>query len=214
MAGGLLNLIAVGNINLFLTGDPKKTFFKFVYAKYSNFGLQKFRLDYEGLRTLNMTEKTHLTFKVKRYADLLLDTFLVVNLPHIWSPLYFNEKICQYIPYEFKWIENLGTKMIDELTITCGGEILQKCSGDYLNALVERDFTNTKKKLYDQMTGNTVEFTDPANYGNNAGSYPNAVYTDKGGGAEPSIRGKKLYIPLNLWYIFSSKMAFPLVALQ
>ena len=27
MAGGLLNLVAVGNQNVFLTGNPKKTFF-------------------------------------------------------------------------------------------------------------------------------------------------------------------------------------------
>jgi hypothetical protein len=55
MAGGLLNLVAVGNQNVFLTGNPKKTFFKFVYAKYTNFGLQRFRLDYEGSRNLNLS---------------------------------------------------------------------------------------------------------------------------------------------------------------
>ena len=83
MAGGLLNLVAVGNQNVFLTGNPKKTFFKFVYAKYTNFGLQKFRLDYEGSRSLNLTDKTQFTFKVKRYADLLMDTYLVVRIPRI-----------------------------------------------------------------------------------------------------------------------------------
>jgi hypothetical protein len=39
MPGGLLNIISVGNNNLFLTGNPSKTFFKTTYAKYSNFGL-------------------------------------------------------------------------------------------------------------------------------------------------------------------------------
>mgnify|MGYP003352102290 CR=1 FL=1 len=39
MAGGLLNLVAEGNQNVFLTGNPKKTFFKATYTKYSNFGL-------------------------------------------------------------------------------------------------------------------------------------------------------------------------------
>lgn len=233
MAGGLLNLVAVGNQNVFLTGNPKKTFFKFVYAKYSNFGLQKFRLDYEGSRNLNLSEKTRFSFKVKRYADLLMDTYLVVRLPHIWSPLYYNanaEPHCQYIPYEFKWIDNLGTQMIDEITVTCGGETLQRLTGQYLTALVERDFSNTKKDLYDKMTGNTARFNDPANYegnknrccGNgcanggesNIGNYPNAIYSDTPGGAEPSIRGENLYIPINIWFTLSSKMGFPLVSLQ
>ena len=52
MPGGILNILATGNQNIFLTGNPKKTFFKAVYAKYTNFGLQKFRIDFNGLRTL------------------------------------------------------------------------------------------------------------------------------------------------------------------
>lgn len=217
MAGGLLNLVAVGNQNIFLTGNPKKTFFKFVYSKYSNFGLQRFRLDYEGTRNLNMNERTQFTFKVKRYADLLMDTYLVVRMPHIWSPLYFNTNAhphCQYIPYEFKWICDLGTQMIEEITVSCGGETLQRMSGEYLTALVKRDFNNTKRDLHDKMTGNTPRWNDPANYGNNNGKYPSSIYSDTPGGAEPSIRGGNLYIPINIWFTLSSKMAFPLVALQ
>ena len=224
MAGGLLNLVAVGNQNVFLTGNPKKTFFKFVYAKYTNFGLQKFRIDYEGSRTLNLKEKTHFTFKIKRHADLLMDTYLVVKLPYIWSTLYYNETVKKYIPYEFKWIENLGTQMIDEVTVKCGGETLQRFTGQYLTALVQRDFSNTKKDLYDKMTGNTKEFNDPANWGNNQfaccgencgnGNYPNAIWSETEGGAEPSICGRNIYIPINIWFTLSSKMAFPLVALQ
>ena len=217
MAGGLLNLVAVGNQNVFLTGNPKKTFFKFVYSKYTNFGLQRFRLDYEGTRNLNLNERTQFTFKVKRYADLLMDTYLVVRMPHIWSPLYFNgnaEPYCQYIPYDFKWICDLGTQMIEEITVTCGGETIQRLTGEYLTALVQRDFSNTKKDLYDRMTGNTSRWNDPANYANNNGQYPNAIYSNTPGGAEPSIRGGNLYIPINIWFTLSSKMAFPLVALQ
>ena len=48
MPGGLLNIISVGNANLFLTGNPSKTFFKVTYSKYTNFGLQKFRMDFDG----------------------------------------------------------------------------------------------------------------------------------------------------------------------
>jgi hypothetical protein len=33
-------------------------------------------------------------------------------------------------------------------------------------------------------------------------------------GSEPSIRSRRLYIPINAWFTLSSKMAFPLIALQ
>ena len=55
MAGGLLNLKATGANNVILNGNPTKTFFKVTYAKYTNFGLQKFRIDYDGLRDLRLT---------------------------------------------------------------------------------------------------------------------------------------------------------------
>ena len=53
MAGGLMNLISYGSANVILNGNPSKTFFKAKYAKYSNFGMQRIRMDYSGLRNLS-----------------------------------------------------------------------------------------------------------------------------------------------------------------
>ena len=106
MAGGLLNLISVGSNNIFLTGNPTKTFFKVKYSKYTNFGLQKFRLDYDGQRDLRLTESSTFTFKVNRNADLLMDTYIVINLPDIWSPIMNPNpnNTNQWSSYDFKWI--------------------------------------------------------------------------------------------------------------
>jgi len=215
MPGGLLNIVAFGNQNVYLNGNPSKTFFKTTYKKYTNFGLQKFRIDFDGLRNLRMSESSKFTFRVKRYAELLMDTYLVVQLPTIWSPIYppydCNEN---WVPYEFKWIENLGSQMIQEVEINVGGSTLNRFSGEYLLSLVQRDFNNSKKELYDNMTGNTPELNDPGNANGNVNIYPNAYYTTNPVGPEPSIRARKIYIPLNFWFTLASKMAFPLVALQ
>ena len=87
MPGGLLNLVSYGNENLILTGNPSKTFFKCTYAKYTNFGLQKFRLDFDGQRSLREMQPSVLRFKIPRYGDLLMDTYLVMTLPTIWSTI-------------------------------------------------------------------------------------------------------------------------------
>jgi hypothetical protein len=216
MAGGLLNIISVGNNSSILTGNPSKTFFKVTYSKYTNFGLQKFRIDYDGSRDLRLTEPSVFQFKIPRYADLLMDTYLVVTLPDIWSPLYHpnNQNSNRWTPYDFKWIKNLGTLMIKEIEITCGSLTLQKYTGEYLTAQVERDFSQDKKDLFNQMSGNTAEFNDPANCNGRANMYPTAWYTKKNTGAEPSIRGHNIYIPINTWFTLNSQCAFPLVALQ
>ena len=45
MPGGLLTLVSTGPENVILNSNPKKTFFKATYAKHTNFGLQKYRID-------------------------------------------------------------------------------------------------------------------------------------------------------------------------
>jgi hypothetical protein len=215
MTGGLLNIVSYGNQNIILNSNPKKSFFKTAYAKYTNFGMQKFRIDFTGLRNLRMSEESRFTFTVPRYAELIMDTYLVVTLPTIWSPIY-PPLSCNdaWHPYEFRWIENLGTQMIKEIVFSVGGQILQRMTGKYLQAVVQRDLNGTKRSLYDNMTGSTAELNDPANFSGRKGTYPNVYYNTSQQGPEPSIRSRKLYIPLNAWFCNNSRTAFPLVALQ
>jgi len=223
MPGGLLNIASEGNANVILTGNPTKTFFKVTYSKYTNFGLQKFRLDFDGLRDLRLTEESKYTFKIKRYADLLMDTYLVINLPDIWSPVYppTEETDNQWAPYEFRWIKNIGAQIIKEIEITCGSATLQKYTGEYISSMVQRDFSAEKKDLFDRMTGNIDELNNPANWKCRTDTdpykqhtYPSAYFTTNQTGAEPSIRGRTLYVPINAWFTLDCRCAFPLASLQ
>lgn len=219
MAGGLLNLISYGNENIILNGNPSKSFFKSTYAAYTNYGMQKFRIDQTGNKELQLSQSTKFTFKILRYGDLLMDTYIVVNLPKIWSTIITENG--NYRPYEFKWIKNIGCQLIKQITITIGGHIIQQYSGTYIQNMAQRDFDKNKLDMFNKMTGNTNQLNDPANYLNNNGNYPNAININDVQTSESdpsgiicSIEQQQLYIPLNCWFTLSSKMAFPLVALQ
>lgn len=144
-------------------------------------------------------------------------------------------------PFEFKWIEDLGSQLINKITVSLGDIIIQEFSGEYLTNMVKRDFTNEKKELFNKMTGNVVEMNNPELYDNRNGLYPNCLYgaplpfKDNSGNVlykiysnkqsvinkelniitdlSPSINRKLLTIPLNLWYMVSSSHAFPLLSL-
>ena len=222
MPGGLMQLVAEGQQNIILNGNPSKTFFKSAYSKYTNFGMQKFRVDFEGSKTLRLSESSYFTFKIPRYADLLMDCYLSIDIPNIWSPIIppnadttsnsFTNG--QWVPYEYRWIDYLGAQMISSIEITCGGQTLQQFSGAYLVAMAQRDFSADKLALFQQMVGHVPELNDPANSGSRVNAYPNAYYTTNPAGAEPSIRGRTLYVPLNAWFNLKSQMAFPLISLQ
>jgi hypothetical protein len=231
MPGGLLNIVSYGNQNIILNGNPSKTFFKTVYSKYSNFGIQKFQVDYNGLRSLQLNEDSVFTFKIPRNAELLLDTYLCFDLPNIWSPIIPPDMEIPPItdnsgniiydcwkPYEFRWIDDIGTNIIKNVTLTIGGQIIQTYSGEYIKNMVDRDFTQEKKELFNQMTGMTNELTQPEIAYTRYNQYPNAYFTTNTSGVnlgpEPSIRGRRIYVPLHFWFSYSTKIALPLVCLQ
>ena len=223
MPGGLMNLVSTGQQNVILNGNPSKTFWKASYKKYTNFGKQNFRLDYEGTPILNLTTESKFTFKVKRYADLLMDCYISIQLPNIWSPIFPPQAYTNpdgstgytdWAPYEFKWIDNLGAQIISRVTINCGNQQLQQYSGQYILASALRDFNSQKLALFNEMIGNVPELNDPGNAGTRVNSYPSAYYTTSPAGAQPSIMGQTLYIPLGSWFNLLSTQAFPLVALQ
>jgi hypothetical protein len=232
MAGGLMNLVSQGQENIVLNGNPQLSFFKKSYKKYTNFGKQNFRLDYDGTSSLNLTTSSTFSFKVLRYGDLLMDTYISITLPTIWSPIYPPQEVLQpdgstiytdWSPYEFQWIENLGAQIIENISITCGNQKLQEYSGRYILASIQRDYSGEKRALFDEMIGNVPEMYDPALYNTQVSqldpstksqNYPNAYYTDNPAGAQPSIVGRTLYIPLGAWFNLKSVNAFPLTCLQ
>jgi hypothetical protein len=213
MTGGLLHLISASNSETqYLIGNPIATFFYSTWNQHVNFGMQKIRIDYTGNQDFNLNSITTLNFNLSRNADLLMDTYLVVNLPHIWSHIYNDGTYNN--PYEFKWIKDIGCQLIQEISIQADGIVLQKFSGYYLRNMVERDFDNTKKDLFNKMTGNIPELYDPAKCTNN-GKYPNVLKQQNDINTEnPSINAKTLYIPLNMWFAMSTYQTLPLISLQ
>lgn len=79
MTGGILQLVAKGNDDIFLIGNPQITFFKRVYRRYSNFSIDQLRLPITG--------KLHFggsgISRIKRLADLVHKMYLVIELPDV-----------------------------------------------------------------------------------------------------------------------------------
>lgn len=223
MPGGLMQIVTEGNANLILNGNPDKSFWKANYKKYTNFGKQNFRIDYTGTPQLSLTTESTFSFKILRYGDLLTDCYICITLPNIWSPIMPPQEYQEndgstaysdWAPYEFQWIKNLGAQIISKISIQCGNQQLQQYSGQYILASAQRDFSAQKLALFNEMIGNVAEMNDPANVEPRVNAYPNAYYTTSAAGAQPSIMGRTLWIPLGAWFNISSYQAFPLVSLQ
>ena len=51
MGGGLMQLVAYGAQDIYLTGNPQITFFKVVYRRHTNFGMESIEQTWNGTST-------------------------------------------------------------------------------------------------------------------------------------------------------------------
>ena len=72
MAGGLIQLLALGAQDQFITGTPLITFFKAIYRQHTNFSMETIQQDFEGVPT----NSNKIVCTIKRSGDLISDCWL------------------------------------------------------------------------------------------------------------------------------------------
>jgi hypothetical protein len=232
MPGGLIQLVAVGAQNELVNGNPTLTHFRAVYRRHTNFAMESIRMTFTSTNlqfAQNTTRK--ISCRIDRYAQVLLDTYLIITLPDIWSPLTYlgtgvkpptgYDQRSNSIGYEFQWIKNIGYNLIDHVEITANGQVLQTMTGEWMKMYSYLTHDTNKRKIIDQMVGNVPELYDPANANVRQNQYPHAIapaaYPGIGPNTkipEPSIRSRQLTIPLHFWFCENPGLALPLVAMQ
>jgi hypothetical protein len=85
MTGGLINIVAYGSQDLFLTGTPQITYFKVVYRRHTNFSMESFQLPFDDEVGFGLTSN----IRLPTIGDLAHKTYLHVVLPEV----YFTRKI-------------------------------------------------------------------------------------------------------------------------
>jgi hypothetical protein len=72
MGGGLMQLVAYGAQDVYLTGNPQITFFKVVYRRHTNFSMEYIRQTPNG-------SKSSQSITIGRNGDLIYDIFIEKN---------------------------------------------------------------------------------------------------------------------------------------
>ena len=193
MPGGIMQLIFQGGQDIFLTGNPSMTFFKSVYKRHTQFGTEYITLQFDPLPSFTPTQQTKATCKIDRNADLLFDTYLIYDLPAIYT----NNQI------PFGWVEEVGTKIIQEISIRLDGCLLDTQRGDFMKIYSDIGMNATKKQNFIKCVGGEPFML------NTGQNLQDDITTQT-----IAINARRLYIPLMFWYCRNSGQAIPLVALQ
>jgi hypothetical protein len=140
MGGGLLQLVAYGAQDVYLTGNPQITFFKVVYRRHTNFAIEAIQQTFNG----NAGYGNTVTCQISRNGDLINRMYLQVDVPKRKSTAATAGSTYQ---------NYLGLRLIKSVVIEIGGQQIDKHYSDWLYIWNELSLPMGKRYAYDTMVG-------------------------------------------------------------
>ena len=144
MGGALLELVALGQQDKHLIGNPQVSFFKNVYKRHTNFSIETIKNQF--LNKADFGLKT--TCIIERKGDLLKDMYLEIELPILSSG------------NNISWINGIGNHIIDKIDLLFGGEIIVSLTGEYLDIYSSLTVPQSKQDGYYKMVGKNTSYTN------------------------------------------------------
>ena len=210
MGGGLMQLVAYGAQDVYLTGNPQITFWKVTYRRHTNFAMESIEQTFNG--QADFGRRVQCT--ISRNGDLAYRTYLQVTLPEIGQDSCCNPKECAKV--YARWLDYPGEQLISMVEVEIGGQRIDRQYGDWMHIWNQLTLTAEQERGYNKMVGQTTQLTylvDPlfadvdSACANN--TVPAAVCAPRNALPETT-----LYVPLQFWFCRNPGLALPLIALQ
>jgi len=207
MAGALLQLVAYGAQDVFLTGNPEITFWKVSYRKHTNFAMESIEQIFNGQADFGR----RVTATISRNGDLIYRTYVQLTLPEINQSMAANGTEGVYA----RWLDYPGEQIIAQAEVEIGGQRIDRQYGDWMHIWNQLTMTNEKAVGYNQMIGHTTQLTyliDPS-FANISGPCVSSGGPSQICAPRNALPETTLYIPLLFWFNTNPGLALPLIAL-
>ena len=132
MGGGLLQLVAYGAQDVYLTGNPQITFFKVVYRRHTNFAIEAISQTFNGTPGYG----NRVTCQISRNGDLVHRMYLSLKIPN-------GDNLCAFY----------GLRVINYVEIEIGGQKIDKHYSHWLYVWNELSLPKSKRDGYNKMVG-------------------------------------------------------------
>jgi len=207
MGGALMQLVAYGAQDVFLTGTPEITFWKVSYRRHTNFAMESIEQTFSGQADFGR----RVTCTISRNGDLASRTYLQVTLPEINQDM----KGSTGNVYA-RWLDFPGEQLIAQVEVEIGGQRIDRQYGDWMHIWNQVTLSSEQQRGYFKMIGHTTQLTyltDPAF------AEVNGPCASSGGPSQVCAPRKTLpettlYVPLLFWFCRNPGLALPLIALQ
>ena len=205
-SGGLMQLVAYGAQDIYLTGNPQITFFKVVYRRHTNFAMEAIEQTFNG--SANFGKKVQCT--ISRNGDLIHRVYLQATLPQVQLTSADGSGA------QFRWLNWVGHNLINNVYVEIGGQQIDKHYGDWLQIWNELSQEAGKQAGYAEMVGNVPQLVNLLVQGGETCDSWCASNVEPNTSAEVANCAPEytLYVPLQFWFNRNPGLALPLIALQ
>jgi hypothetical protein len=147
MGGGLLQLVAYGAQDVYLTGNPQITFFKVVYRRHTNFAIEAIEQTATGSNSLG----SRATFQLTRNGDLIHRIYFYGKIK--------NKSTTSGDANKVALVPNFGQKLLKTIELEIGGQRIDKHYSEWLYIWNELSLPIGKREGYYKMIGANKENT-------------------------------------------------------
>jgi len=146
MGGGLLQLVAYGAQDVYLTGNPQITFFKVVYRRHTNFAMEAIEQSFNGNNNLG----SRVSVLITRNGDLIHRVYFNAKITNSKALGTTTSNGVALVPY-------FGQKLLKTIELEIGGQRIDKHYSEWLYIWNELSMTAGKKDGYKLMVGGDVK---------------------------------------------------------
>lgn len=208
MGGALMQLVAYGAQDVFLTGTPEITFWKVSYRRHTNFAMESIEQTFSGQADFGR----RVTCTISRNGDLCYRTYLQVTLPEINQSQATSGTAGVYA----RWLDYVGEQLVSQVEVEIGGQRIDRHYGDWMHIWNQLTLSSEQQRGYFKMIGHTTQLvyiTDPT-FANIAGACSSTGGPNQVCAPRNALPETTLYIPLLFWFCRNPGLALPLIALQ
>ena len=208
MGGALMQLVAYGAQDVFLTGSPEITYWKVSYRRHTNFAMESIEQTFNGQADFGR----RVSCTISRNGDLAYRTYVQVTLPEINQGLKATTDAGVYA----RWLDFPGEQLISQVEVEIGGQRIDRQYGDWMHIWNQLTLSSEQQRGYYKMIGHTTQLTYITDPGFADINGPCAATGGIGQVCAPrnALPETTLYIPLLFWFCRNPGLALPLVALQ
>jgi hypothetical protein len=148
--GGLMQLVAYGMQDVYLTGNSQITFFKNLYRRHTNFSVEAVE---QTFQSASKQFGNRLVAVISRNGDLLHRLWLEVEMPTDF-PLDDTDKVTFISNKKYRYVSKLGHTLLKSAEVEIGGQRIDKVYGRWEELWQGYSKRQEKKECFDHMTAN------------------------------------------------------------